>query len=280
MIDTAFLAGVASLLRPGMGTENTSWLLYSLLRMMRPRTVLEVGTGYTTPFLLRALADNVAEAAEDRRLLALGNAGDDLEYDRASILNPLWYAKPHTPRLVAIDDLSGPTSTAPRVLEVIRGLGLDSHLRLYQGDFRGRAAEIGAEFGALDFIWFDCGGPAEYVEFLQEYWPLINPDGGCIALHFTYHRWGGEATRRDGSKQPIEVLLPGSILNEIKRQEALSGPPPTFEVLSLVEPHKVRQGSVTLVRRLAPLSRRRDSDFGDEMTRLMGAPFDGRFTLR
>lgn len=278
MIDAKFLAGVAGLLKPGMGTENIAWLLYSLLRMMRPRTVLEVGMGYTTPFLLRALADNIAEADADRRLMPEA-ATDDVAYDRVSILNSRWYAKPHTPRLIAIDDLSGPTSTAPQVLAVVRDLGLEPHLQLHQGEFRGRAAAIAAESGALDFVWFDCGGPREYVDFLQEYWSLVNPDGGCIALHFTYHMWGAEATRRDGSKAPIQMLLPGSILNEIKRQEALSGPPATFETLSLVEPHKTRQGSVTLVRRLSPLARTRDTKIGDELTQVMGEPFDGSFKL-
>jgi len=73
----------------------------------------------------------------------------------------------------------------------------------------------------------------------------------------------------------VEFLLPGSILNEIKRQQAQQGIRSTFEVLSLVEPHKIRQGSVTMIRRLPKHSRCRDIDLDDDIQKCFG----GRETL-
>ena len=38
-----------------MGAENLGPLLYTLVRFIKPQSVLEVGAGYTTLFLLQAL---------------------------------------------------------------------------------------------------------------------------------------------------------------------------------------------------------------------------------
>src|SRR5262245_55998177 len=54
---------------PHSGTEHIGPLLYSLVRMTRPEHVVEFGTGYTTLFVLQALADNVADIAAERQLL-------------------------------------------------------------------------------------------------------------------------------------------------------------------------------------------------------------------
>ena len=41
--------------KAGMGTESVAPFLRSLVRMIRPYRILEVGAGYTTPFLLEGL---------------------------------------------------------------------------------------------------------------------------------------------------------------------------------------------------------------------------------
>jgi predicted O-methyltransferase YrrM len=257
-----------------MGTENAAWFLYSLVRMLRPRRLLEVGLGYTTPFLLQALADNVAEADDDRRCTDAGVANDA----RGTVLNPAW-PREYAPQLVAIDDFSNSASSAPHVLQVVRELGLECHLQLQRGDFRGQAARAAGERGAFDLVWFDCGGPPDYVDFLEEYWPFVSAEGGVLALHYTYWSFPAMATRRDGTKAQAEVLMPGSILNEIKRQQARLGPASMFETLTVVEPHKSRQGSVTLIRRLPALSRCRETSMQDELSRVRGEAFIRGFTL-
>ena len=48
--------------RPGMGTENVAPFLRSLAELVRPKRILEVGAGYTTPFLLEALVNKKINA--------------------------------------------------------------------------------------------------------------------------------------------------------------------------------------------------------------------------
>ena len=44
--------------RPGMGTEVAAPFLRSMVQMLRPNRILEIGAGYTTPFLLEGLVNN------------------------------------------------------------------------------------------------------------------------------------------------------------------------------------------------------------------------------
>ena len=69
MLDPSFLEAVKSLLSPWTGTELMAPLLDTLARFTRARTVLEGGSGYTTPFLAKALADNAYAVEEERRAM-------------------------------------------------------------------------------------------------------------------------------------------------------------------------------------------------------------------
>ena len=44
--------------KAGMGTESVAPFLRSFVQMVRPNRILEVGAGYTTPFLLEGLELN------------------------------------------------------------------------------------------------------------------------------------------------------------------------------------------------------------------------------
>ncbi len=259
-LDARFHEAVAPLLAPGMGTEQMGPLLYSLVRFTRPRSVLEVGLGYTSPYLAQALKDNIAEIAEDKTVL--GEPDGD---PRKSLLSAEYYASPYAPTLHAIDDFSVESSSAGRVLEVLKTLGLDSLVASHEGDFRGFSRKMPRSSFPLDFVWFDCGGPPEYVDFLNEYWPLINQDHGLLLLHYTYWNLTVNFEGVDHTK-----AICGSIANEIKRQQMAAGFDARFEVLSLMEPHKTRQGSVTMVRKLAGTSMCRNFDFREEMTEIHG----------
>lgn len=265
-LDAAFFEKAQALYRPGFGTENVGPLLYALVRMTRPERLLEVGLGYTTPFILQALKDNLDEDAADRT--TLGGGGPAAE-ERAAVLNQGYFARPYRPRHCAIDNLSTAGQTAHRVLDVVRALGLEPLIDLREADFRGHSARLDGALLPLDFVWFDCGAAPEYVDFINEYWPHINPDHGLLLLHFTY--WHVAVTRGGVSQQGV---LLGSIANEIKRQQLAAGVEARFEVLSLIEPHKLRQGSVTMVRRLAPNSACRDRAFQDDIARAIGRRLD------
>lgn len=247
MLDKSFLDAVGVLYDPGLGTEHVAGLLYSIVRMTRPSSMLEIGLGYTTPFLLQALHDNIQEYAEDQRRLARA-APDD---SRLEVLRAEAHADTYTPTLLAVDDLSDTQTTASQVPQVISALGLDHLLRFHHGSFQGLTSTLEPPVLPFDFVWFDCGGPQEYAEFLAEYWSHITPDGGTLLIHYTYWHMPTIRHRRTGSPRTPGKLEPSAMLHEIKRQHGRLGLDAHFEVASLVEPHKSRQGSVTLIRRLA-----------------------------
>jgi hypothetical protein len=59
-----------------MGTEAVASLLAAVIKLVRPRRVLEVGMGYTTPFL----AAGLAEVEEQVRVESLALAGKTRPY--------------------------------------------------------------------------------------------------------------------------------------------------------------------------------------------------------
>jgi predicted O-methyltransferase YrrM len=121
--------------------------------------------------------------------------------------------------LHAIDDYSIEHISAPKMLDALKRLDLDDIVTVHEGDFRGMSSKPEPNSVPFDFVWFDCGGPAEYVRFLEEYWPLINPDGGILVLHFRY--WDIAPNQKPDT--PANMVM-GSIANEIKRQQAKAGP--------------------------------------------------------
>ena len=250
------------LFTPGMGTEHIAPLLYSLVRMVRPRRVLEVGLGYTSPFLAQALMDNVSEVERDKKILT----GSQIDQKRQSVLLPEYFEEDYSPSLIAIDDMSLKGSTAPKVQDVLKCLDLDSFVDVHNGDFRGYSEKLNPQQLPFDFIWFDCGGALEYIEFLHEYWPLINENHGLLLLHYTY--WYAEVSDEEGAAYQAHFLAP--IANEIKRQQLDSSHESAFEVLSLLEPHKSRQGSLTMVRKLSIHSLCRNEDFQEAMVGITG----------
>ena len=222
-----------------MGVELVSPLLYSLIRLARPRNVLEVGAGYSTLFILQALADNLNDFETEKKKLR-GHVRSDKHKGWRRVLKgrhpaplaaPQYYEIPYRPVLSVIDDTSHPATSAKKVEEVARKLRLHSFLKFHEGDFRGMSSRLEKESLPLDLIWFDCG---MLREFLAEYWDLLNPQGGLLLIH----------TLPSNS-------IKFAALEDFKKKLARRGSPP-FEVLSLVEPHKWRQNSVTLIRKMSP----------------------------
>ena len=183
------------------------------------------------------------------------------------VLKPGHYESDYTAKLHGIDDFSLDGSSAPEVLKAIETLGLESLVQVHEADFRGHSRRMEQAVFPLDFVWFDVGGLDEYIDFIEEYWGLINPDHGMLVLHFTY--WNLRRLGRDGVKD-VEVIC-SPIANEMKRQQMAAGVGANFEVLSLLKPHKRRQGSVTLIRKLPWTSKCRDRDFQQEVSEVFGA---------
>ncbi|MFJ3901476.1 hypothetical protein [Streptomyces sp. NPDC090025] len=234
----AFARAVAPLRVPGMGTEAVAPFLAGLIRMTRPRRVLEVGMGYTTPFLAAALAEAEALADEESRLLAAktrpylrsGAALDD-DWLRAepALAAPAAHLEPYRPRFVAVDDRSVPESSAGRVEDVLAGLGLAGRVTVVDAPLREAAGALPTGFEPIDFAWVDAW---DCLYFLDHFLDRIDPAGGVVVLHYLMTYPEGEAILR--------------YLSGLQRAR-----PGELEVLNLLESHKLRQNSVTMIRRTA-----------------------------
>jgi predicted O-methyltransferase YrrM len=240
-----FAEKVRPLYVPTMGTERIAPLLYALTRFSRAENVLEIGAGYTTLFLLKALADNAADRA--RESAALAQRSPETEgaprFDEAfsaklrgeppegaPLLLPSYYERPYRPLLHTIDLLSHPKTSAGEVERVATELGLRPNLRFHAGDFRDYAPALAKEGLRFDLLWLDAGGYQNYMTLLRDYWKLISPDGGLLLIHSTMTNLEGQ------------LFLKKMKLDQATRAFA------DYELVSLVEPHKRKQNSVTLIR--------------------------------
>jgi tetratricopeptide (TPR) repeat protein len=187
--------------RKGMGTENIGGFLRALAQMVRPNRILEIGAGYTTPFLLEALINN-------ERVFNDGNL------DEAYFKN-----YDYAPKLVVIDDMSlDDLMIKPGMNNLITSKYID----FIEGKFEDKADLLLNKYKNFDFVWFDCGGTTEYEIFMDQYWHLCS---GYVLFHFTYS---------NGKPNSNHNALLDKII----------GNPSIFDI---VEPHKNRQGSITMI---------------------------------
>jgi len=200
------------------GTENVGSVLYGLVKLCRPRSVLEVGAGLSTIYLLKALKENVLADGLERTTNK--NVYGKTDY----------YTAAYRPFLLTLDDMSHERSLAPKVSRMAAELRLDDSLILENTDFKGFSRRIPPRLLPLDFVWFDCGGLEEYVDFVNEYWALVNPAGGLIVFHST--------------QTNLALRL---FITKIAERQRASGYA-EFELLNLLEPHKKLQNSLSIVR--------------------------------
>lgn len=200
-----------------MGCENMGPLLYALAKFAKARRALEIGAGYTSLWLLQALADNQAElrryASLERQSACSGLlVADVLEASaaRESVLH-------------CVDNLAHAQTTAHRVADAARELGIDAHLRFVQADAWTLADEWPqgpAEL--LDLLWFDFGAGGRLPQLLAAWWPRLAP-GGLLIIHST-----------------LTNALTRAWLETVRRPEPGAEPLGEVAHLSLLEPHKVR----------------------------------------
>ncbi|SBT65694.1 Methyltransferase domain-containing protein [Micromonospora sediminicola] len=233
--EEAFRAAVDKLRVPGMGTEVLAPLLNALVRFHRPRRVLEIGMGYTTPFLVAALASVEEEVSAEARGLAdksrsYVEGGTDLDdawlYTEPAMLAPSYYLTPYRSRFVAVDNLSG-GSAAEHVLDVLAELGLDDRVTVVNADLHDCADRLPDDLFPIDLAWVDAW---ECLYFFDHFWDRINPDGGLVAMHYLMTYPEGEA-----------ILEYFAEVQRARRGE--------LEIINLLEPHKLAQNSVTILRR-------------------------------
>lgn len=234
--DAAFEQAVEKLRVPSMGTEAVAPLLSSLIRLVRPEHVLEIGMGYTTPFLAAALADIRHRARAESAALAtktrpyvdhVQELDEQWLYAEPSLLAPEFYVEEYRPRLVAVDNLSIEDSSAGRVREVLAELKLDELVTVVNADLRDAKELLPDGFAPIDLAWVDAW---ECLYFFDHFWDLINPDGGLIVMHYLMTYPEGEAVLDYIAK--VQRSRPGEL-----------------EIVNLLEPHKMVQNSLTVIRR-------------------------------
>ena len=189
--------------RPGMGTENVGGFLRSMVHMLRPKRILEIGAGYTTPFLLEALVNN------------------ERVFDDGNLFESFSIESNYDPKFIIIDNMSqGELIKRPGMKSIIDS----KYTEFIESSFEGHAEELNKSYGNFDFVWFDCGGKREYESFMSEYWDICS---NYIFFHYTYS---------NGKPNDLHEI----ILRNIK------GNPIIFDIL---EPHKKKQGSITMIRK-------------------------------
>jgi predicted O-methyltransferase YrrM len=254
-MDAEFLHSVEELRVPIMGSESVAPLLYTLVRFTRPRRVLEVGSGYTTAFIARALADNAADFQQARPFVA-AKARDflrvqpNLQQQKAwyktepPFASPLFYTSPYKPIFVAVDSLAIASSSASQVSSILDRVGLGGIVTMLNGDLRQLHERVVQHCAPIDFAWVDCD---QSITVFEQYWPDMNPADGVLLFHWLLTDRNGEA-----------------VLEYFKSKQRIRN---DFEIVSLWEPHKIAQNSITIIRKTA----RKNPVFGDGSALLNGA---------
>lgn len=250
--DGTFRSAVGRLWAPGAGTEVVAPLLASLIQLRRPARVLEVGMGYTTPFLAAALDEVAHQVGVESRALGRKTrpyleSGAELDdawlTSKPELVVPSYYLEPYDPVFVAIDNLSIADSSAGRVRDVLRELGLEHRVTVLNADLQESLELLPDRLLPIDFAWVDAW---ECLYFFDHFWELINPDGGVVVMHYLMTYPEGEA-----------------ILRYLARfQRSHHG---ELEIMNLLESHKLMQNSITVLRRTSGTADRRYATTGGQV---------------
>jgi hypothetical protein len=203
---------------PGYGTEKVGPFLGSLVELARPQKILEIGFGYTTPFLLEGLKNCANGLVWD------GNCDKD------------YLDKPYDPKFVVIDDQSLEEKSERKDFRR-DSLVNDDLVDFIEGDFKSASVKnrVKSDYpDGFDLVWFDCGGPNEYQWFMDNWWDdMVNE---YALFHFTYFR--GELNNN------------GKIIDKLSGQyDSDKMKWPNLSRMDIVEPHKFKQGSVTMLKK-------------------------------
>ena len=228
MVDYNFLGHLSSLYNPHMGVENLGPLLYSLIRFTKKRRIVEIGAGYTSLWIIQALKDNDDEFKRIQQLS---------QQDKCRLLNIQW-ANPEVVNesfqspasLLCIDNCEHQKETATGACAVAKALGLDSYLQFLKGDAFEMADIL--EESSVEILWCDFGVGSRMKEFMSSgAWASLKP-GGFLLCHSTL------------TNQRTRDWLEAARAHEGEEKTGI--PPAEYVELSLLEPHKYFQNSVSI----------------------------------
>jgi predicted O-methyltransferase YrrM len=248
----------AGLFAEGMGTENSGPLIAALVTLIRPRRIIEIGSGDSTLAIAASIERAVAEHGRDGDILDSG-----VRSQRRSVLAPGHARGEYLPRFWSYDDGSGAGSTQASVERHFRGQGERfGFVELVNANFFDVPAPVLDENGPFDFAWVDAGSLIDDARFLHVLWPRIAA-GGILALHDPY--WPSMVDHDDDTQSLESVPSP-------LWQAIMHSHPDDVEVFTLPERHKYRQTGVGLIRKRLSLEAPRESEFTEEMVAMTDAP--------
>jgi predicted O-methyltransferase YrrM len=223
-----------NMIRAGMGTENSACLIAALIRMARPRTVVEIGAGDSTIFIADALQLAVQDWCRDRDLL-----NSPKWQERTALLDPTGIPQTYQPKLFTIDDFTAEGSSAEDAWNSLRSKRIDESIVTFiQRNFFSLDASTIASWGPIDIAWIDAGTPADDVRFVAALWEHIAP-GGYLCLHeptILSSVSAGELPRVRRIRAPVWEDL-------FRRLDD------SFELITLPELHKSRQSGLGIARK-------------------------------
>ncbi|WP_375630548.1 MULTISPECIES: DUF2087 domain-containing protein [unclassified Bartonella] len=222
------------LIRPGMGTENSAQLIYALIQMARPRTVIEIGAGDSTRLIAKALQKAKQAWQQDKKLLE-----SSTWEERTALLDPSGILENYEPRLITIDDFTVEGQSAEEAWQKLLQDGIEKDMVTFiHENFFSFDDETLKSWGPIDFAWLDAGTPADDVRFVITLWEHITA-GGYLCLHeptitTTIALNGEQRVRRVRTPLWEEILY------------RLDG---SYEALTLPENHKYRQSGLGIIRK-------------------------------
>ena len=224
-MDKSFLSHLSSLYEPHMGVEHLGPFLYSFIRFTKKSHVVEIGAGYTSPWILQALKENDEEL--DRiKLLQQSNQCRllDIQWTIPDVVDE-YGQMPSS--LLCIDNCAHQKETATGATAVAKALGLDKYMKFHKGD----AFELDLEENSADILWCDFGVGSRMKEFISSAWKCLRP-GGFLLCHSTL--------TNKNTREWLEAARSG------EGQDATGIPPDEYVEISLLEPHKRYQNSISI----------------------------------
>jgi hypothetical protein len=229
VLDAKFASHLSSLYNPHMGVENMGPFLYSFLRLTKKRQVVEIGAGYTSPWLLQALKDNDDEMERIRELQ---------RSDQCRLMDWPWTVPEAVEEydllpasLLCIDNCEHQKETATGASAIAKSLGLDSYFQFLQLD----AFELELPDESVDVLWCDFGVGSRMKDFVAGgAWCSLRP-GGFLLCHSTL--------TNSNTRDWLEAV-------RNRQGEDVTGiPVGEYVEVSLLEPHKHYQNSISILQK-------------------------------
>ena len=211
-------------------TENVGPFIYSTIKTIRPKKILEIGAGYTSIFFGHALKEIEEEDSFDVKLLNEQQADPNWER-RQRLLNKNYQFKSDS-KLIIVDNFSKEKhDTARPVDNAINKLNINKYIDFVEADGMNlqKINELIAKSLPLDFVFLDFGAGAALPILFKFYFERINSQGGYIMVHST-----------------LTNAMHRLWLAELKLKYINDS---NVEIMSFLEPNKIMQNSFTLIKK-------------------------------